>query len=142
MILFFFWTTFWTFLDLVSYICNIFELVFTLWHKCNKYNCLPWKMLNQQLYHPPETVMSHRRQVYHPFMYLFCILIRLGSWSNKPDAKHSKQNSWILKQNENLRAGCSILFDFVFISKYHIIYVTCLLGRQYQNISPSGTLFQ
>ena len=23
--------------------CNIFELVFTLCHKCNRYNCLPWK---------------------------------------------------------------------------------------------------
>ena len=26
-------------------LCNIFELVFMLCHKCNKYNCLPWKML-------------------------------------------------------------------------------------------------
>ena len=47
-------------------ICNIFELVFTLCHKCNKYNCLPWKMLNnagnsyitrlKQLCHQPDTL--------------------------------------------------------------------------------------
>ena len=54
----------------VRFLCNIFELVFTLCHKCNRYNCLPWKMLNhagnsyitrrKQLCHPPDTVMSHR----------------------------------------------------------------------------------
>ena len=59
-------------------LCNIFELVFTLCHKCNKYNCLPWKMLNhagncymitrrKQLHvcHPPDTVTLHRRQFYY-----------------------------------------------------------------------------
>ena len=34
---------------------------------------------------------------------------------------------------------CSILFDSVFILKCHITYITCLLGRLYQNISPSVT---
>ena len=33
----------------------------------------------------------------------------------------------------------SILFDFVFILKCHITYITCLLGRLYQYISPSVT---
>ena len=60
-------------------LCNIFELVFTLCHKCIKYNCLPWKMLyhagnsyitrQKQLCHPPDTVMLHRKQLYHPLVY-------------------------------------------------------------------------
>ena len=28
-------------IELTITLCNIFELVFTLCHKCNKYNCLP-----------------------------------------------------------------------------------------------------
>ena len=71
---------------------NTFELVFSLCHKWNKYNCKPYKMLNHagnrcitrriQLCHPPDTVTSHRRQLYQPLVYLFCIFrIRSGSWS-------------------------------------------------------------
>ena len=40
---------------------------------------------------------------------------------------------------KNLRAVCFILFDFVFILKCHITYITCLLWRLYQNINPSVT---
>ena len=101
--------------------CNTFLKQFHLCHKCNKYNCLPWKMLNhagnrynthrKQLCHPPDTVI----QLYHPLLYLFCILlIRSGLRSNYAVAKQSKQ-SRILKLNEDLRAMCSVLFDFVSI---------------------------
>ena len=92
---------------IVRWLFNIFELVFTLCHKCNKYNCLPWKLLNhagnsyitrrKQLCHPPDTVMSHRRQLYHPLLYLFCISIRSGSRSNNDVAKQSKKRSGILR---------------------------------------------
>ena len=91
-------------------LCNIFELVFTLCHKCNKFNYLPWKMLNhagnsyitrrKQLCHLPDTVMSHRIQLYHPLVYLFCILIRSGSRSNVAVAKQRKQRSGIIKRNK------------------------------------------
>ena len=104
---------------------NIFELVFTLCHKCNKYNCLPWNMLNhtgnsnitrlKQLCHPPDTVMPYRTQLYHYLAYLSCMLIRLGLRCNVTVAKQNKQRSWILKQKEESRAVCSILFAFVFI---------------------------
>ena len=106
----------------VSYLCNIFELVFTLCHKCNKYNCLPWKMLNhagnnyiihrKQLCHPPDTVLSHRKQLYHPLVYLFCILIRSGSKSNVAVAKQSKQRSGILKRNKE---STSSVFHFIWL---------------------------
>ena len=113
--------------------CNIFELVFTLCHKCNKYNCLPWKMLNhagnsyitrrKQLCHPPDTVMSHRIQLYHPLVYLFCILIRSGSRSNVSVAKQSKQRSGIIKRNKEFTSS---IFHFSWLRFYlkmsHNIY--------------------
>ena len=90
--------------------------------KCNKYNCLPWKMLNhagnsyitrrKQLCHPPDTVMSHRKQLYHPFVYLFCILIRSGSRSNVVFAKGSKQRSEIIKRNKEFT---TIEFYFIWL---------------------------
>ena len=44
-------------------LCNNFELVFTLCHKCNKYNCLPWKLLNHDgnSYVTQETVIPSSR---------------------------------------------------------------------------------
>ena len=59
----------------------------------------------KQLCHPPDTVMSHRTKLYHPLVYLFCILIRSSS--------------------KNVT--------------YNVTYIKCLLGRLYQNISPSMT---
>ena len=106
-------------------VCNIFELIFPLCHKCNKYNCLPWKLLNhagnsyitrrKQLCHPPDTVMSHRIQLYHPLVYLFCILIRSGSRSNVAVAKQSKQRSGIINRNKEYTSSVFHLIDFVFI---------------------------
>ena len=79
---------------LIIWLCNIFELVFTLCHKCNKYNYPPWKMLNhawnsditrrKQLCHPLDTVMSHRKQLYRTLVHVFCILIRSGSNPTSP----------------------------------------------------------
>ena len=51
------------------------HLIFTLCHKCNKYNCLPWKMLKQKgnsycispigdSYISHDTVISHTIQLY------------------------------------------------------------------------------
>ena len=103
--------------SIVRWLCNIFELIFTPCHKCNKYNCLPWKMLNhtgnsyitrrKQLCHPPDTVMSHRIQLYHPLVKMFSLLIGSGSRCNYAIAKQSKQR-------KGMRAVYSILFDFVF----------------------------
>ena len=118
-------------------VCDIFELFFTLCHKCNKYNRLPWKMLNhagnsytcithrKRLCHPPDTVMSHRRQLYHPFVYMVCILIRSGSRSNDAVAKQSKYRSGILKRNEESRSSVfhSIWLCF-YLKMSHIIYHT------------------
>ena len=113
--------------------CNIFELVLTLCHKCNKYNCLPWKMLNhtgnsyitcrKQLCHAPYTVMPHRRQLYHPLMYLFCKLIRSSLWSTTPLL--SKVNrSRNLKWNKELSNSVFHFIWLCFYLKCHITYIT------------------
>ena len=98
---------------IILYWCNIFELVFTLCHKCNKYNCLPWKMLNhagnsyitrrKELCHPPETVMSHRNQLYHPLVNLLCMLIRSGSRCNYAVAKQRNTSSVTLFSFKNVK---------------------------------------
>ena len=49
--------------------CNIFKLAFTLRHKCNKYNWLPWKMLN----HAEKCYITRRKQFYYPSVKLFLI---------------------------------------------------------------------
>ena len=108
-------------------LCNIFELVFTLCHKCDKYNCLPWKILNhagnsyitrrKQLCHPPDTVMSHRIQLYHPLVYFFCILIRSGSRSNVAVAKQSKQRCGIIKRNKRIYEQCISFYLTSFLFK-------------------------
>ena len=57
----------------------------------------------KQLCHLPHTVMSHRKRLYHPFAYLFCILSRSGSRSNDPVAKQSKQEEWNFKTKWRIR---------------------------------------
>ena len=49
--------------SLVRKLCNIFELVFTIhvYQKCNKYNCLHWKMLN----HAGSSSITRRIQLCH-----------------------------------------------------------------------------
>ena len=63
-----------------------------------------------------DTVLS-------PLVYLFCILIRLGSRSNNAVAKLSRQRSGILKQNEE---STSSVFHFIWLCFYwkmsHNIY--------------------
>ena len=86
-------------------------------------------------------IISHMRPFYHPFVYLFCILIRSGSISNDAVAKQSKQRSGILKRNDDSTSSVFhfILIDFVLIKKCHITYISSLLGQLYQNIRPSVT---
>ena len=94
----------------------------------------------KQLCLPLDTDMSHRRQLYYPLVYLFCMLFRLGSGSTDAVGKQSKQRSGILKRNEE---SASSVFHSIWLCFYfkmsHNILVTCLLGRLYQNISPSVT---
>ena len=93
----------------------------------------------KQLCLPPDTVMSHRKQWYHPLVYLFCILIRSGSRSNVAVAKQSKQRSGVIKRNKE---STNNVFHFIWLRFYlkmsHKI-ISRLLGRLYQNISPSVT---
>ena len=100
-------------------LCNIFELVFMLCHKCNKYNCLAWNMLN----HAGNSFITHRKQLYHPLVYLFCILIRSGSRYNIAVAKQSKQRTGLIKRNKE---HTSSVFHFIWFRFYlrmsHNIY--------------------
>ena len=77
----------------------------------------------KHLCHPADTVMSHRIQLYHPLVYLFCILIRSGSRSNVAVAKQSKRRSGIIKRNKE---SASSLFHFIWLRFYlkmsHNIY--------------------
>ena len=109
------------------------DVTLTLCHKCYKYNCLPWKMLDhtgnsyitcrKQLCHAPYTVMPHRRQLYHPLMYLFCILIRSSLWSTTPLL--SKVNrSGNLKWNKELSNSVFHFIWLCFYLKCHITYIT------------------
>ena len=78
----------------------------------------------KQLCHPPDTVMSHRIQLYHPLVNLFCMLIRLGSRFIYAVAKQSIQRSGIL--NPTLRFTSSV-FYFVWLFYFkmsHNIYHT------------------
>ena len=78
----------------------------------------------KQLCHPPDTVMSHRIQLYLPLVYLFCILIRSGSRSNVAVANQSKlQRSGFIKRNKE---STSSVFHFIWLRFYlkmsHNIY--------------------
>ena len=134
------------FKSLHIWLCNIFELIFTLCHKCNKYNCLPWKLQNHAgnsyrispagySYVTQDTVM-----LYHRLVYLFCILIRSGSRSNDAADKQNKQRSRILKGKEESTSRVFHLIWLYFYFLCHLTYITCLLGRLYQNIrAPNDT---
>ena len=117
---------------------NIFKLVFTLCRKCKNYNCLPWKILN----HSPETVMSHR--IHQPPENLFCTPFSSGLRSNDSVSNQSKQRSGILKQYENLTCSVFHIYRLSFCLKMYItimyMYITCLLGRLYRNVSPWSLL--
>ena len=71
---------------------------------------------NGYSYVTQDTVLS-------PLVYLFCILIRLGSRSNNAVAKLSRQRSGILKRNEE---STSSVFHFIWLCFYwkmsHNIY--------------------
>ena len=69
--------------------------------------------------------MSHRRQLYHPLVYLFCILIRSGSRFNAI-AKQTEE------RNEESTSSVSILFDL-----FDITYFTSSLATipEYQPLS-------
>ena len=71
----------------------------------------------KRLCHPPDipVVMPHRRQLYHPHVYLFCILIRSGSRSNVTVAKQSKQTRGSLKRNKE---STSSVFHFIWLWFY------------------------
>ena len=70
-------------------LCNIFESISHYVTNWIKINMSTLKNANhgenssvirrKQLYHRRDTVMSHRRHLYHSIAYLFCILSRLGS---------------------------------------------------------------
>ena len=89
----------------------------------------------KQLCHPPDTVMSHMRQLYHSSVYLFGKLMRSGLRSTTPLLRKVKRGAEFQNKTRNLRAVC----DFVFILKCHKTYITGLLGRLYQNFSPLAT---
>ena len=101
--------------------CNIFELVFTICHKCNKYNCLPCKMLNHAwnsyIYHPPEKVMSSagysyvtKETVISPSRVYVLHTNKIGFEIQR----HSKVNRGVEFQNE-MRNSRSSVFHFIWL---------------------------
>ena len=63
---------------------------------------------------PAGLVLFHRRQLYHPLVYLFCILNRSGSRSNDAVAKLTKREAKFYNKLKNVRAVCSFFFLLYF----------------------------
>ena len=103
-------------------LCNIFELVFTLCHKCNKYKCLHWKMLNlagNSYITAGNSYVTRRIQVCHTG-YSYITLLCICS-AYKLDRVRDPTSPLLSKVNIGAAS------------------ITCLLRRLHQNINPSVT---